>query len=96
MLELMNKDGVLISSVTYNDNWYKDPDKEDGGWSLEQINPSNICSGGDNWSASNNAKGGTPGTKNSVYDDIVLLPDVERFEVFANNILHLYFNRISG
>ncbi|MCB2208590.1 MAG: lamin tail domain-containing protein [Bacteroidetes bacterium] len=93
ILELKNKDGVLISSVTYDDNWYKDPDKEDGGWSLEQINPSNICSGGDNWLASNDPRGGTPGTENSVYDDIILLPGVERFEVFANNILHLYFNQ---
>ena len=93
ILELKNKDGVLISSVTYDDNWYKDPDKEDGGWSLEQINPSNICSGGDNWLASNDPRGGTPGSENSVYDDIILLPGVERFEVFANNILHLYFNQ---
>jgi hypothetical protein len=93
ILELKNKDGILISSVTYDDNWYKDPDKEDGGWSLEQINPSNICSGGDNWLASNDPRGGTPGTENSVYDDIILLPGIERFEVFANNILHLYFNQ---
>jgi hypothetical protein len=92
-LELKNKDGMIISTVIYNDNWYKDPDKEDGGWSLEQINPSNICSAGDNWSASSDPRGGTPGILNSVYDDIILLPGIERFEVYANNILHLYFNQ---
>lgn len=93
ILELKNKNGIMISSVTYDDNWYKDPDKEDGGWSLEQINPSNICSGVDNWLASDDPRGGTPGSENSVYDNIILLPGIERFEVFANNILHLYFNQ---
>ena len=67
-LVLRNKDGAIISSVSYTDNWYKNPDKEDGGWSLEQINPSNICSGGDNWNASEDPMGGTPGAVNSVYD----------------------------
>lgn len=93
MLELKDKDGLIISAVSYTDNWYKNPDKEDGGWSLEQINPSNICSEGDNWQASNDQRGGTPGAENSVYEDIILLPGIERFEVFANNILHLYFNQ---
>jgi len=92
-LELKNNDGNLISYVAYTDNWYKDPDKEDGGWSLEQINPANICSGGDNWIASDDPKGGTPGSRNSVYDDILLFPGIERFELFASNILHLYFNQ---
>jgi len=93
MLELKSKNSIIVSSVSYTDNWYKDPDKEDGGWSLEQINPSNVCSGGDNWLASSDPRGGTPGAENSVYDDIILLPGIERFEVFANNILHLYFNQ---
>lgn len=93
IIELKNDDGVLISSVAYSDNWYKDPEKEDGGWSMEQINPANICSGGDNWKASYDPRGGTPGNQNSVFDNIILLPRVERFEVFANNILHLYFNQ---
>jgi hypothetical protein len=90
---LKNKEGEIISSVTYSDNWYKDPDKEDGGWSLEQINPSNICSGEDNWIASEDPRGGTPGAVNTVYDDVILLPGIERLEVFASNILHLYYNQ---
>lgn len=90
---LYNKENNLISRVSYQDDWYKDPDKEDGGWSLEQINPENICSQGDNWRASNDAKGGTPGTINSVYSDLVLKPAVHRLELVADNLLRLYFNQ---
>jgi len=92
-LTLIDKNGNKVSGITYSDNWYKDPDKEDGGWSLEQINPQNICSAGDNWSASENASGGTPGAVNSVFSDQVLLPGVDHLEVVANNILRLFFNQ---
>lgn len=92
-LTLVDKPGTLISQITYTDKWYKDPDKEDGGWSLEQINPGNICSESENWKASENGQGGTPGSKNSVYSDLVLLPEVNRLEVVAGDILRIYFNQ---
>lgn len=90
---LFDKENNLISTVSYQDDWYKDPDKEDGGWSLEQINPANICSQGDNWHASEDAKGGTPGMINSVYSDKVLKPAVDHLELVADNLLRLYFNQ---
>ncbi|MEI7669452.1 MAG: lamin tail domain-containing protein, partial [Pseudomonadota bacterium] len=65
-LLLKDANGNIISKVFYNDTWYKDAVKKDGGWSLEQIDPSSPCSGFNNWIASNNANGGTPGTQNSV------------------------------
>lgn len=92
-LTLVDKPGTVISQIAYTDKWYKDPDKEDGGWSLEQINPGNICSESENWKASEDGQGGTPGSKNSVYSDLVLLPEIDRLEVVAGDILRLYFNQ---
>ncbi|TXH26886.1 MAG: hypothetical protein E6Q99_04055, partial [Elusimicrobia bacterium] len=72
-LSLRSNDGTLIDAVTYALSWYQDAVKDDGGWSLEQIDPSNPCSGASNWRASNAAEGGTPGAVNSVF---AVVPDV--------------------
>jgi len=61
--------GNLIDSLSFDTSWYKDTDKADGGWTLEQINPELACSGPNNWSASNSSNGGTPSSQNSIYDN---------------------------
>ncbi|MDZ7651003.1 MAG: hypothetical protein U5K54_29870 [Cytophagales bacterium] len=43
--------GQLIDSVNYKTNWYRNDDKQEGGWSLELIDPNNICGDETNWSA---------------------------------------------
>jgi hypothetical protein len=67
--------GIFIDSANYKDTWYKDAVKKNGGYTLEQINPNlnASCSQINNWIASNNPNGGTPGYVNSVYS---LAPDV--------------------
>ncbi len=67
-LELINPQGKTIHAVSYNIDWYQDNDKNDGGWTLELINPEAPCSFGSNWRASLNAIGGTPGMTNSVLE----------------------------
>ncbi|MGE5108427.1 MAG: lamin tail domain-containing protein [Sphingobacteriales bacterium] len=65
-LSLIAADGTLVHAVAYSVNWYQNPVKRDGGWTLEMIDTKNPCSGFCNWKASTDANGGTPGKKNSV------------------------------
>lgn len=67
-LSLRTANGFLVDSVAYDDSWYNDETKDGGGWSLELINPNNLCGEEENWTASNSNEGGSPGTVNSVYD----------------------------
>lgn len=73
-LELRDVDGDLIDAVTYDLDWYQDGSKDDGGWTLEQIDPTTPCGSADNWVASNDPQGGTPGEANSVF---AIIPDTE-------------------
>ena len=92
-LELLDRKGVLISSVQYDKSWYGDKAKADGGWSLEQINPENICSGSDNWKAADNDIGGTPGKQNSVYSTRVILPEISSLQIPDGYTLELSFTQ---
>lgn len=67
--------GAYIDSVNYSDTWYRNSTKKDGGWTLEQINPNTnaLCLQANNWIASNDTMGGTPGKVNSVYS---ITPDL--------------------
>jgi hypothetical protein len=65
-LVLKDNGGVIIDSIRYKANWYKDEDKQQGGWSLELIDLENICGEEENWKASEDESGGTPGKQNSV------------------------------
>ncbi len=69
----LRRGSITIDTLTYIDElWYKDSNKDEGGWSLELINPNHLCKEGDNWRAALNAAGGTPGALNSAND---LTPD---------------------
>lgn len=63
---LYDAEGLLADAVDYSDSWYHDKVKKNGGWSLEKIDPQRICGQNENWTASKNPEGGTPGAINSV------------------------------
>jgi hypothetical protein len=69
LITFKDASGQTIDSVEYDISWYQDVAKDDGGWTLELINPNLICQGSINWIASNNPTGGTPGQQNSVYNN---------------------------
>ncbi|MES1214385.1 MAG: lamin tail domain-containing protein [Bacteroidota bacterium] len=70
-LFLKNGNGMTIHAIDYSSSWFKNELKKEGGWSLEMIDTKNPCTGSDNWKASIDASGGTPGRKNSV-DAVVI------------------------
>jgi hypothetical protein len=91
---LKNPSDIPLDLVVYTDDWYKDAIKQDGGFSLELINPNDPCSDENNWTASNDASGGTPGLVNSVYD---LTPDTQAPSISlmvasAPNYLQIWFD----
>ena len=79
-LYLFDNTGELIDEVVYTLAWYNDPSKDDGGYSIERINPELPCSGSSNWAASNAALGGSPGQENANLD---LSPDAQSPEAIT-------------
>lgn len=66
-LTLKNSAGLVMDEAFYNLGWYDNPAKKDGGYSLELVNPTLMCSDEGNWKASLDPSGGTPGETNSVW-----------------------------
>ena len=85
---------VPIDVVPYTLAWYRDGSKEDGGWSLEQINPLDPCSGQGNWRASVATQGGTPGQPNSVLDITpdIAPPALQQVLLLGPSLLELVFS----
>ncbi|WP_207424068.1 lamin tail domain-containing protein [Desertivirga brevis] len=96
VIKLISDKGIVIDSVDYKDSWYKDPEKKSGGWTLEQMHTKAICKGIQNWAASLDASGGTPGKKNSL--SILAVPDdaltVKEAVLIDSITLRISFNRV--
>jgi hypothetical protein len=92
LISLLAPDGRTIHAVNYTDDWYQNELKKQGGWSLEMIDINNPCSGNDNWSASININGATPGKINSI--DAMNIDDYSPrlIRAFASDSLHLLLN----
>jgi hypothetical protein len=93
---LRNDSDQVISYIHYTDKWYNDASKQNGGWSIEQIDPANPCGEQNNWKASLNQDGGTPGYRNSVYgaNPDKLPPQLSRATALAGDSLRLDFTEI--
>ncbi len=92
-LILSDKGGQIIDRVYYRKSWYGDPEKEDGGWSLEKINPDDTCSEAENWTASVAEAGGTPGSENSVLSTVLIPPRLTGYTLLGEDVLELTFSQ---
>lgn len=94
VLTLRSPQGRIIHSVTYTTDWYGNEAKKDGGWSLEMIDPKNPCGGKENWKASTNNLGGTPGKPNSVNGTVADAepPQLKRAYAIDSATVVLVFN----
>ena len=84
----------VIHSVEYSSGWYAGTFKENGGWSLEMADPGNPCGCNENWQASTDGSGGTPGRINSTFctNPDLDKPSLERAFIESPHILRLRFS----
>jgi len=89
ILILKTATNEIIHSISYSDSWYQNPLKKQGGWTLEMIDSHNPCGGGNNWKASIDNSGGTPGKKNSVVAENLDQSKPKLMRAFALDSLRL-------
>ena len=96
LVEIFDSKGNLIDLISYSENWYSDVEKENGGWSLERIDLWRHCNQPQNWSASNNSKGGTPGAQNSVFGENpdLTFPIIKWAVAISENKIELFFSEM--
>ncbi|GET20275.1 gliding motility-associated C-terminal domain-containing protein [Prolixibacter denitrificans] len=92
-LSLVSNEGVSVDSMYY-DNDFFEAEKQEGGWSLERIDPNRMCGPSGNWMASVALAGGTPGLVNSMQqanpDEIP--PQVLGIRVESDRQLSVWFS----
>ena len=93
VLSLLEFHKNRIFNLCFDSFWYGDDAKTDGGWSLEQIDPHSPCLEAENWHASCDRRGGTPGARNSVAGTMHLTPDIDYVNVLSTNSIEIVFNQ---
>lgn len=88
--------GVTIDSIYYTDDWYQDPSKNDGGWSIERKHLDAPCNDINNWSASIDIIGGTPGIQNSVWtdQDDIIAPTIASYAIVSDTEVSIQFSEL--
>ena len=93
-LRLTNEQGQEIFVLAYTDDWYNDAEKRSGGWSLEMVDVQRPCGERDNWTASVDPSGGTPGRPNAVQqaNPDRFGPEVVRAYAVSDTVVHVLFS----
>lgn len=93
---LTTKSGLIVDEVNYNDSWYHDDIKKQGGYSLERIDLARPCLDANNWSASKALVGGTPNAINSISGKLpldTLAPMLLNFYSSHERFINFVFNK---
>ncbi len=95
-ITLKDNSGQIVDYVNYDDSWYADDTKKEGGFTLEQVNPFTLCVGRVNYSGSNASIGGTPGTQNTQFDTLpdVTAPNLVEVLILSDSSLSVRFNEL--
>lgn len=80
---------TVIDRVQYSSSWYRDGNKNDGGYALEKIGIENGCDVSTDWAASLSALGGTPGEANSLMSNFIdsIAPELIATELMSGTIM---------
>lgn len=94
MIVIKDGGGKTIHQVNYDITWYNDPLKNNGGYSIEIKNPNQSCKGKQNYAASINPEGGTPGSRSAFWDiqEDTLSPLLISSRALSARSLQLVFN----
>ncbi|MBN2175015.1 MAG: lamin tail domain-containing protein [Bacteroidales bacterium] len=90
---LRNREGHLVHAVSYKKEMYNDVNKQEGGWSLEMIDRNHPCILHDNWTASLEDEGGTPGRANSVSGNFDFLPQIVGIIAISDTSVRIVFSQ---
>lgn len=94
-VKLIGSSGDLVFFLSYTDAWYRSDEKRTGGNSLEMISLLDYCEEGSNWAGSNASSGGTPGSINSVNQNLAPRrgPSLLSAVAIADTLLELRFDQ---
>ena len=97
-LVLFDTSRQVIHDVAYDETWYDDEDKTDGGWSLEMMDENTFCGGDKVWAASRSVTGGTPGAANSRAQNLadLVIPTIAQARALSpDSVLITYDEQLS-
>lgn len=96
VIEIRDTGNFSIHKIEFSTTWYKDPMKDDGGFTLEKINPDELCGTEDQYLASKSYTGGTPGYVNSVHDSSLIPFRFRYILIDAQKILFIFNKRFTS
>lgn len=94
VITVKDKTNQTIHSLTYDLSWYNNDARTDGGFTIELLNPKQLCKGKFNYGASDANVGGTPGTYNSRWSTTLdtVPPTPIQYTILDSVTVRLVFN----